>query len=58
LDLDITCLGLNIRPGCVGSLFDVGLEAGRFTTVDVDIGCLTCSIGFVFIPEVTNGTTR
>ena len=58
LNLDITCLGLDVRPGCVGLFFKVGFEAGCFTTVEVDIACLVCSVGLVFTTEMTNSTTN
>ena len=58
LNLDITTLGLNICPSCFDTIFNTSLKASRFPSADVDIGCLTCSVGFVFISEVTNGTTK
>ena len=58
LNLDITHLGLNICPSCFDAIFYASLKTSRFSTVDVDIGCLTYSVGFVFISEVTNGTTK
>jgi len=57
LNLDITCLGLDIRPSCADSVFEIGFKASRFTTTDINIASFTCSESFVFVSKVTNGTT-
>ncbi|MBF1111486.1 MAG: hypothetical protein HXL62_04095 [Streptococcus sp.] len=58
MNLDIACLGLDVRPGCADSVFDVSFKASRFTTTNINIASFTCSESFVFVSKVTNSTTN